>query len=175
MTGKALALLGPFLDGANIDVKSFSEGFYKKYCSARLGPVLETVAAMRRMGIWLEITTLLIPGLNDDRRELAALIEFIVGLDANIPWHVSRFFPQHRLRAIAPTAPAAIHDALQLGIDKGLKFAYGGNLDDPAWSDTRCPACGRVVIERRGYRVADIGLAAGACRWCATRVPGIWE
>jgi pyruvate formate lyase activating enzyme len=175
MTGKALALLGPFLDGANIDVKSFSEEFYKKYCAARLGPVLDTVAAMRGMGIWLEITTLLIPGLNDDRRELAALIGFITRLDVNIPWHVSRFFPQHRLLAIEPTPANAIHDALQLGSSMGLKFVYGGNLDDLAWSDTRCPACGRVLIERRGYRVADIGLAAGACRWCAAKVPGIWE
>ncbi|MDD8013233.1 MAG: AmmeMemoRadiSam system radical SAM enzyme [Acidobacteriota bacterium] len=175
MTAKALSLLGPFLDGANIDLKSFSDGFYKKYCSARLQPVLETISAMKAMGIWLEVTTLLIPGLNDDRREISELISFLLDLDENIPWHVSRFFPQHELLDIEPTAASSIHAFLQLGADMGLKFTYGGNLADSSWSNTRCPACRETLIQRSGYRVENIGLRSGVCRFCGTSVAGIWE
>jgi pyruvate formate lyase activating enzyme len=175
MTAKALSLLGPFLDGANIDLKAFSDGFYKKFCSAHLRPVLETISAMKAMGIWIEVTTLLIPGLNDDRREIEELISFLYGLDENIPWHVSRFFPQYRLLDIEPTAAASIHAFLQLGTDMGLKFTYGGNLADSSWSNTRCPSCRETLIKRSGYHVDNIGLQSGSCRFCGTAVAGTWE
>jgi pyruvate formate lyase activating enzyme len=175
LSAKALSLLGPFLDGANIDLKAFRDGFYKKYCSARLQPVLDTLSAMKAMGIWFEVTTLLIPGLNDDRREISEMIAFLLDLEPNIPWHVSRFFPQFRLTNVEPTAPASIHAFLQLAADMGLAFTYGGNLADSHWSHTRCPSCRATLIERRGYRSENLGLSGGTCRFCGNRVAGVWE
>ena len=175
LTRQALALLGPFLDGANIDLKSFNDDFYKKYCSARLRPVLDTISAMKEMGIWVEVTTLLIPGLNDDRIEISGLISFLFDLDPNIPWHVSRFLPHYRLLAIPPTEERVIHDFLQLAADKGMRFLYGGNLTDSKWSDTRCPSCHEVLIKRLGYHVENSGLRAGCCRFCGMDIPGVWE
>ena len=175
MTPQALALLGPFLDGANIDLKSFNDGFYKKYCSARLQPVLQTISAMKAMGIWVEVTTLLIPGLNDDRLEIDGLLSFLCDLGAEIPWHASRFFPNYRLLDVPPTATGAIHDFLQLAAEKGLKFPYGGNMADSQWSNTRCPQCRQTLIERSGYRIANPGLEQGRCRFCGETIPGIWQ
>lgn len=175
MTRQALDLLGPFLDGANIDLKSFNDDFYKKYCSARLQPVLQTISSMKAMGIWVEVTTLLIPGLNDDRLEIEDLLTFLRDLDANIPWHISRFFPNYRLLDIPPTEAGAIHGFLQLAVEKGLKFTYGGNLADSRWSNTRCPQCQKTLIERSGYHIENLGLQAGDCRFCGAAVPGIWQ
>ncbi|MCU0235528.1 MAG: AmmeMemoRadiSam system radical SAM enzyme [Acidobacteria bacterium] len=174
MSAAALAMIGPFLDAANIDLKSFSDDFYKNNCSARLQPVLDTIRAMKAMGIWIEVTTLLIPGRNDDPREIAQLIEFLCGLDRNIPWHVSRFFPHHRLQDVPPTAAASIHAFLRAAENSGLRFPYGGNLADSRWSDTRCPACGETIIVRRGYHVEIAGLRSGNCRFCGKGLPGIW-
>jgi len=175
LTPRALALLGPLLDGANIDLKSFSGDFYRRYCSAHLEPVLGTIAAMRDMGIWVEVTTLLIPGLNDEPREISGLISFLRGLGKDIPWHVSRFFPQYQLADIPPTEAAAIHACLQRAEEEGLAFPYGGNLPDSRWSNTRCPSCRETLIERAGYCVRNVGLDSGSCRLCGARVPGIWE
>jgi len=175
MTRQALDLLGPFLDAANIDLKSFSDDFYKKYCSARLQPVLETLAALKAKGIWTEVTTLLIPGLNDDRQEIMQLISFLHELDATIPWHVSRFFPQYRLLDIPATSADSIEKILQIGLAKGIKFLYGGNIADSHWSDTHCPQCGKVLIKRTGYLSENPGMQGGECRYCGTKIPGIWE
>jgi pyruvate formate lyase activating enzyme len=175
MTPQALSLLGPFLDGANIDLKSFNDDFYKKYCSARLQPVLETISAMKTMGIWVEVTTLLIPGLNDDRQEITGLLSFLCNLDANIPWHASRFFPNYQLLDIQPTETSSIHGFLQMAAEKGLKFPYGGNLADSQWSNTRCPQCQKTLIERSGYHIVNQGLHADHCRFCGAEVPGLWQ
>jgi pyruvate formate lyase activating enzyme len=175
MTGRALSLLGPFLDAANIDLKAFNEKFYKKYCSARLQPVLETISAMRATGIWLEITTLLIPGLNDDRQEIKQLIAFLLELDDGMPWHVSRFFPQYQMQNIPQTAQDAIHGFLSLGAEMGLKYLYGGNLTAASWSDTHCPCCGEILIRRQGYQTGILALQSGNCRSCGQAIPGIWE
>lgn len=175
MTGQALNLLGPFLDAANIDLKSFNDDFYKKYCSARLKPVLEDISALKAMGIWVEVTTLLIPSLNDDRDEILQLVSFLHELDANIPWHVSRFFPQHQLLDIPPTSADLIYEVLQIGADKGLNFLYGGNIADSHWNDTRCPQCQKTLIKRSGYLSENLGLQGGACRFCGNKIAGIWE
>jgi pyruvate formate lyase activating enzyme len=175
MTGQALSLLGPFLDAVNIDLKAFNENFYNKYCSARLKPVLETISALRDMGIWLEITTLLIPGLNDDSEEIKCLISFLLELDANMPWHVSRFFPQYQLQHIPPTAQDAIEKFLRLGAEMGLKYLYGGNLTSDCWNDTHCPCCEKKLIQRRGYQTEVIALQSGKCRFCSQEIPGVWE
>lgn len=172
---EALALLAPFLDGANIDLKAFRDEFYQRYCSARLGPVLETIAAMKAAGIWIEVTTLLIPGLNDDPAEIEDLIGFLLGLGGDVPWHVSRFFPCHLMAGLPPTEPAAIRRCLERAEQRGIRFVYGGNFADDRWSQTRCPRCRKTLIERHGYRVTASGLSAGACSACGARVAGVWQ
>jgi pyruvate formate lyase activating enzyme len=174
MSQQALSKLAPFLDAANIDLKSFSDDFYKKYCSARLQPVLKTISAMKARGIWLEVTTLLIPGLNDDLTEIKHLIEFLVGVDEKIPWHVSRFFPQHRLLDIPPTAADSINGFLQMGAEMGLKFLYSGNLAADQWSDTYCSQCKKKLLQRIGYQTKVIGMQDGHCAFCGQSIPGVW-
>jgi pyruvate formate lyase activating enzyme len=127
------------------------------------------------MKIWVEITTLLIPGLNDDQDEISRLASFIYELDANIPWHVSRFFPQYQLQDIPPTSAASICEVLQMGVGKGLKFLYGGNMADLRWNDTRCPHCQETLIKRSGYHIENIGLQDGNCRFCKSPLPGVWK
>lgn len=175
MTGQAVSMLAPFLDAANIDLKAFSDDFYKRYCSARLKPVMESIAAFKASGIWLEITTLLIPGLNDDPEEIKRLIHFLLEVDDNMPWHVSRFFPQHRLQHVPPTAEDSIHGFLRLGAEMGLTYLYGGNLSADSWNDTRCPKCETKLIRRSGYQTSVLALQAGHCRTCGTAIPGVWE
>lgn len=174
MTSQALSLLGPFLDAANIDLKAFSDTFYKKYCSARLQPVLDTICAMKARGIWLEITTLLIPGLNDDGEEIRRLISFLLELDDHMPWHVSRFFPQYQLRHIQPTAQDSIYAFLRLGAEMGLKYLYGGNLPSDIWNDTHCPRCKKKLIRRLGYQTEILALQSGKCQSCGQDIPGIF-
>lgn len=175
MSAAALGLLGPFLDAANIDLKSFRDDFYRRYCAARLGPVLDTIQAMKEAGIWVEVTTLLIPGLNDEASEIEDLIGFLLGLGAGVPWHVSRFFPRHRLTDLPPTSAAAIHRCLERAEARGLHFAYGGNLADSRWSHTRCPRCRATLIERSGYQITVTGMRAGTCAACGTPVAGVWQ
>lgn len=175
MTNRALTLLGPFLDAANIDLKAFSETFYSQYCSARLQPVLETIALLHSMQIWLEVTTLLIPGLNDDREEIKRLISFLLDTDHDMPWHVSRFFPQHRMQNIPQTEPADIEEILDLGASMGLKFLYSGNLAADHWSDTHCPRCKKLLIRRQGYLTEIMALQSGKCAFCGLAIPGIWD
>ncbi len=171
----ALKELGPLLDGANIDLKSFRDRFYHDYCAASLAPVLESIAGLKAMGVWVEVTTLLIPGLNDKRDEIEDLASFLVGVDAAMPWHVSRFFPSHRLLDVAATREAAVHECLRWGSELGLKYVYGGNLPDSPWNDTRCPNCGAELIRRCGYQVDIAGLRAGSCGSCGTAIAGVWQ
>jgi pyruvate formate lyase activating enzyme len=175
MTSQALSLLGPFLDAANIDLKAFNEKFYNKYCSASLKPVLETISAMKARGIWLEITTLLIPGLNDDGEEIKRLISFLLELDESMPWHVSRFFPQYQLQHIRPTAQDLIEKFLRLGAEMGLKYLYSGNLTVDCWNDTHCPRCEKKLIQRLGYKTEITTLQSGKCQFCGQAIPGVWE
>ncbi|HSQ35950.1 MAG TPA: AmmeMemoRadiSam system radical SAM enzyme [Candidatus Binatia bacterium] len=175
MSDRALSMLAPFLDAANVDLKAFDEKFYQEFCSARLQPVLETIAAMHGRGIWLEVTTLLIPGLNDDRRQIERLIEFLLGLDDRMPWHVSRFFPQYQMQHVPHTAENSIHEVLSLGSKMGLKYVYGGNLASDRWNDTLCPQCQKKLIARRGYRSEILALQSGKCRFCGEAIPGVWE
>jgi pyruvate formate lyase activating enzyme len=174
MTSQALSLLGPFLDAANIDLKAFNDNYYKKYCSASLKPVLETISAMKARGIWLEITTLLIPELNDDDQEIKNLISFLLEVDDKMPWHVSRFFPQYKLQHILPTAQESIEKFLCLGAEMGLKYLYGGNLSADCWSNTHCSRCEKKIIRRQGYQTEIVALQSGKCQSCGQDIPGVW-
>lgn len=175
MSPEALEMMSPCLDGANVDLKAFSEDFYKKYSGARLAPVLDTIKGMKEKGIWVEVTTLLIPGLNSSQDELTNLISFIVELDRDIPWHVSRFFPHYKLLDAPPTDTGMIFDILETAKDMGLKYLYGGNIASDKWSNTNCLKCGTLLIERSGYYTNVRNLAAGECKNCGEQIPGVWH
>ena len=173
-TPEALELLAPFVDAANVDLKSFSDRFYRRVCGARLQPVLEALVLMRRLGIWVEVTTLVVPGANDDPSELAGLAEWIVTeLGPETPWHVSRFFPAYRMADVPATPIAMLADTAAIGRRAGLKHVYAGNAPELGGSDTYCGSCDRLLIRRRGYRLVENALVDGSCPACGTRLAGI--
>ena len=173
-TPEAVELLAPVLDAANVDLKAFDDAFYRKVCGARLAPVLESIVAMRRAGIWLELTTLVIPGYNDDDGQLRALTHWIVEtLGPETPWHVSRFFPMHRMLDVPPTPVATLRRAADLGREAGIAHVYVGNAPEISLEDTTCVGCGRVLIERHGYHVRTHLTAVGTCPDCGRALAGL--
>ena len=174
MSAEALARVSPWLDAANVDLKAFTDDFYKEQCGARLEPVKETLVQMKRLGIWVEVTTLVIPGLNDDAGELSQLAGFIAGdLGVETPWHVSRFHPTYRLTDRGPTPVETLMVARDIGIQAGLKYVYTGNIPGQGGEDTVCPGCGEIVIARQGFRIVANRINAGRCRQCQTVIHGI--
>lgn len=175
MTREALELIAPVLHAANVDLKSFSDRYYRRVCGATLEPVLATIRAMRELGIWVEVTTLLVPGHNDTDEELRALTRWLASVDPDMPWHVSAFFPAYRMTHVPPTPAATLHRAARLGRRAGLRYVYTGNVPGDPWESTACPRCGRWLVRRRGFAVLEVSLAAGACPACSLPIPGLWS
>jgi pyruvate formate lyase activating enzyme len=165
------------LHAANIDLKAFRDDFYRQECKARLQPVLDTLKAMRAAGIWLEVTTLVIPGKNDDPEELKELAEFLVReLSPDTPWHVSAYTPRYKYEQSGPppTPVKSLEKAVEIGRKAGLRFVYAGNAPGHNSESTACPSCGRIVVGRRGFRVTGLDLNNGACPTCNRPIPGVW-
>lgn len=175
ITAEALAAIAPYLAAANIDLKGFSETFYREVTGASLAGVLDCLRDYRRHGIWLEVTTLVIPGLNDSEADLSGMAGFIAGeLGRDVPWHVSAFHPAYRMLDRPSTPAATLHRAAAIGRQAGLQYVYLGNLAGDAGEETRCPGCGAAVIRRRGFCLLGTALdAAGNCRACGRRIAGI--
>jgi pyruvate formate lyase activating enzyme len=172
-TPEAVAMLATVIDAANVDLKSLDDGFYRRLCGARLAPVLEAIVAMRRAGIWLELTTLVIPGHNDDDAALRDIAAWIAGtLGPETPWHISRFHPAHRMREVPPTPSSSLLRAAAIGREAGLEHVYVGNAPELGLEDTRCASCGTLLVERLGYAVRN-HLDGGACPVCGRPMPGI--
>jgi pyruvate formate lyase activating enzyme len=166
------------MDAANVDLKGFSEPFYRRRCLGHLAPVLETLEALVQGGrTWVEITTLLIPGLNDTEAEVAALVEWIAGhLGREVPLHFSAFHPDFELRHLPPTPPATLARARRQGLAAGLRHVYTGNVHDPVGEVTSCAGCGAAVIERDWYQLLAYRLdAAGRCLACGTALAGRFD
>jgi len=174
MTEEALKTIQPYLDGANVDLKSYQEKFYKEVCGARLKPVLESLKLMKALGIWVEITTLVIPTLNDSERELEEIAQFILSLGAEVPWHLSAFYPTYKLINLPRTPAATLHRAREIGLKTGLRYVYCGNIPGQGGEDTFCPHCGRIVIHRMGFRVVKNDVAGGECQHCHEKIDGVW-
>ncbi len=175
MSQECLDDISDYLHGANIDLKAFNNDFYKKQCGARLEPVLNTIKKMVEMGIWIEITTLLIPGLNDSDEELTKLAEFIVEQSADIPWHISRFHPTYRMQNVPSTPPDKIHRARQIGNSTGLRYVYTGNIPGDEGEKTHCHNCGDLLIDRYGFRIMSDRIKNGCCPECKAIIPGVWN
>lgn len=174
ITTQALETMAPYLDAANIDLKGFSREFYREVTGADLSGVLDTLRDYRRLGIWLEVTTLLIPGRNDDPGELRELAAFIASeLGPHTPWHVTAFFPMHRMQDVPPTPLKTLQIARKIGIDAGLQYVYTGNRPDDDGTHTYCAGCGEAIIERSGFHILRSSLSAGACTYCGQAVAGL--
>lgn len=178
MSRPAADLILPYLDAINIDIKSFDDGFYRQNCGSRLAPVLESCQRFAQEKIWLEITTLVIPGLSDDLKMLENLAKFIKNkLGSFVPWHVSSFSGaiSWKLQNLPDTSPAAIKKIYEIGKNAGLEFVYAGNVLDSDLESTDCPKCGARLIERRGFSVEIKNFKDGACVKCGQKIPGIWK
>jgi pyruvate formate lyase activating enzyme len=175
MTVRAIDRIAPYLDAANVDLKSFRDDFYKNRCGARLQPVLDSLKNMKERGIWVEVTTLLIPGLNDREEELQQIAGFISSLGRETPWHISRFYPRYKMNDIPATNIAAIQRASEIGKAAGLKYVYSGNVPGNQSENTFCSHCGGLLIERYGYTVRKMHLKGSACLTCETPLDGIFQ
>jgi pyruvate formate lyase activating enzyme len=174
MTAGALDIMHPYLDAANVDLKAFNDDFYRKLCGAKLERVKETLAHMKSLGIFVEVTTLLIPGLNDDPGELSSLARFLVDvMGPETPWHVSRFHPTYRLTDTPATPLHTLHTAREIGINAGLRYVYTGNVPGERGEDTHCHKCGNTVIERTGFSIRSYRINNGLCESCGTAVDGV--
>jgi pyruvate formate lyase activating enzyme len=175
MSPEALEKIAPYLDAANVDLKSHSDDFYRRQCGGKLDPVKETLLGMKKLGILVEVTTLLIPGLNTDRDELTALAEFLsTRLGPDTPWHISRFHPTYKLTDRPATPVDTILEAREIGLAAGLKYVYTGNVWGQPGESTRCDGCGAMLIERQGFTVHENRLKEGRCPDCNTPVAGIF-
>lgn len=164
----------PYLDANNIDLKAFTDKFYKEVCGAKLQPVLDTIKLMKESGVWVEVTTLIIPGWNDSESELKDIAEFIKGVSPEIPWHVTRFWPTYKMTDRSPTPHETLSRAREIGLEAGLQYVFVGNIPDENGENTYCPACNKVVIERAGFQIISNNLENGACRFCQTSIAGIF-
>ncbi|MGB6064962.1 MAG: AmmeMemoRadiSam system radical SAM enzyme [Desulfomonilaceae bacterium] len=162
------------IDAANVDLKAFNDRFYLHYCKAKREGVMDTLRYMKELGIWLEVTTLLIPTLNDDPTEVRELARFIrTDLGAETPWHVSRFYPQYKEQVLPPTDVEVLRRVRQTGLDEGLKYVYTGNVPWDPGEKTYCPDCSQLLIDRAGYKVQKKMLKEGLCPKCGYRLDGV--
>ncbi len=164
-----------FLNAANVDLKFFDDKLYQQICGGRLSPVLKCIEKMLEMGIWIEVTTLVIPGLNDDVSCLEKIAKFIAGLNENIPWHISAFHPAHKMANVPSTSVESLLVAEEVGREAGLNFIYIGNVAHRE-ANTYCPGCGKLLIRRVGFQVLENVLSEnkGRCPYCGSEVAGIW-
>ncbi len=173
MTAEALEAVKPYLDAANVDLKSFRDETYKKVCKGRLQPVLDSIALMRTLGVWVEVTTLVVPGMNDGEDELRDIARFLAGVDRDMPWHLSRFHPDYEFTDRGATPVSLLQRAEGWGREAGLRYVYIGNV--AAGEDiTACPQCGAEIIRRRGFFVESDRIAGGRCPDCGTRIAGVF-
>lgn len=170
MTKEALEMIGPYLDGANVDLKFFDDEKYRKICGARLQPVLDSIALMRRLKIWVEVTTLVVPGENDSPAELKGIASFLAGVGKEIPWHISRFHPDYKMPDREATPFGVLQKAYAIGKEAGLRYVYIGNASEE--ETTYCHSCGEALISRRGFEVVKNALKKGKCPKCNTALDG---
>ena len=171
---ESLKAVAPYLNAANVDLKTFRDETYKTVFGARLQPVLDTIKRMKDLGIWMEVTTLLIPGVNDSEEEIGQIAGFIHGVDPGIPWHVSRFHPTYRMTDRPPTSVEAVQKACRIGKAAGLRYVYAGNIPGEERESTFCYRCGARLIHRWGFEVASNRIVEGKCPECGATIDGVW-
>ena len=173
MTKECLEMIRPYLDAANVDLKFFKDESYRKICGGHLEPVVQSIRLMKQMGIWVEVTTLVVPGENDTEEELTAIAGCIAGIDKNMPWHVSRFHPDYEFGDRDATPEETLRLAQSIGDTVGLTYVYAGNV--LGWgNDTYCAHCKKPLIKREVFDVLEYAIKQGRCAFCKTPVPGVF-
>jgi pyruvate formate lyase activating enzyme len=176
ITAEALECIAPYLDAANIDLKGFSKKFYRTIVGADLDQVLECILGYKRLGIWLELTTLIIPHHNDSDAELQGIAQFIADkVGVATPWHVTQFYPTYKLTDQPRTPVDTLRRARQYGLDAGLRYVYEGNLPGGEGENSWCPACGKLLVERRGFFITGNRVKDGSCPHCGFIIDGLWQ
>ena len=173
MSSEALREIAPYLDAGNIDLKTFSDKTYRKMCGARLAPVLDTIRLYRELGIWLEVTTLVVSTVNDSEEELREIARFIADVGVDIPWHISRFHPQYKFPDAPPTKIEILHRAREIGIEEGLRYVYEGNIPGTGNENTYCYQCNKLLIERFGFSILESRIENGKCYNCGAEIDGL--
>ncbi len=167
-------MIEPYLDAANIDLKGFTEDFYKNIVGGRLKPVLDTIKYIYDKGIHIELTTLIVPGHNDKPAMLKKMADFIAGIDKEIPWHISRFYPHYRMNKVPPTDVSVLKKAAEIGEKAGIKYIYIGNVPFNDYESTMCAKCKKSVIKRSGFSVIEINMKQDKCAFCGNKIPGVF-
>jgi pyruvate formate lyase activating enzyme len=164
-----------YLDAANIDLKGFNPAFYRTYCEAELNPVLETIKTLKKSGVWVELTNLVIAGHNDDPKMITTMCNWVnTNLGADTPVHFSRFFPMYKMTAVPPTPVSTLERAREIGLKAGLHYPYVGNVPGHPGENTYCPNCKKMIIKRAGYSILEINVGNGKCKFCGHKIGGIW-
>lgn len=176
ITEEAIRTFAPYLDAINIDLKSLSDEFYRKNCGGHLQPVLDTIKLYKSLGVWVEVTTLVIPTLNDSAEDFKELAEFIKSVGAEIPWHISQFYPTYKLTHLPLTPVTKIHEAREIGLDAGLRYVYEGNVPGEGREDTYCYNCGKLLIRRYGFKSIEnkMNLSGSKCPDCGVTIDGVF-
>jgi len=164
------------IDAANIDLKAFTESSYLKLTGGKLQPVLDTLKVYKDMGVWLEITNLVVPSWTDNLDEIRKMCKWLSDNGfRNTPLHLSRFYPIHKLEQLAPTPVEILNSAYRIAIEEGLKYVYTGNVPGNEISDTKCPSCNSSVVIRQGFRISTNNITGGKCNKCGSKIEGVWS
>ncbi|MBI5192636.1 MAG: AmmeMemoRadiSam system radical SAM enzyme [Nitrospirae bacterium] len=173
MTEEALDMVRPYLDAANVDLKFFDEKMHKRVCGASRDPVLETIKRMKGYGIWVEVTTLIIPTKNDSDEELTQIAEFVKGVGAEIPWHVSAFHPTYKMNDLPRTPASTLERARKIGLKAGLRYVYTGNIPGDEGEHTFCHNCKSALIHRVGFEIIENYVRESRCPFCGAVIDGV--
>lgn len=174
MTGEMLEMMSPYLDAINVDLKAFRDQTYRRLLGARLQPVLDSLKKIKQLGIWLEVTSLIIPGINDEEPEMREMANFVAEeLGKDVPWHISRYFPAYKMESVPPTPVETLFKARKIGREAGLNYVYIGNLGSHEDMDTKCPRCNRVLIERSYFAIRKNHIQNGRCPDCGLEIAGL--
>lgn len=171
---EAIRTIAPYLDAINIDLKGFSEELYHKNCGGHLQPVLDAIKLYKSLGVWVEVTTLVIPTLNDTKDDFRGIAEFIKSVGVDIPWHISQFYPAYKLTDLPPTPVTTLHEARDIGFEVGLRYVYEGNVPGEGGENTHCYNCGTLLIRRYGFQILENNMSDSKCPNCGAEIDGVF-
>ncbi|MGB3458234.1 MAG: AmmeMemoRadiSam system radical SAM enzyme [Halobacteriota archaeon] len=174
ITEDAIRTLAPYLDAVNVDLKGLSDELYRKICGGHLEPVQEAIKLYKSLGVWVEVTTLVIPTLNDSEKDFRGIAEFIKSVGMDIPWHISQFYPMYKLTHLPPTPVSTLREARGIGLDVGLRYVYEGNVPGEGGENTYCYQCGELLIRRYGFQILENKIRDSRCPSCGARIDGIF-
>ena len=174
ITEEAIRTIAPYVDAINVDLKGLSEDLYLKNCGGHIQPVIDAIKLYKGLGVWVVVTTLVIPTLNDSEDDFRGIAEFIKSVGVDVPWHISQFHPTYKLTNLPPTPVTSLREARDIGLDVGLRYVYEGNVPGEGGESTYCYQCGELLIRRYGFRILENNLRDSKCPYCGAVIDGIF-